>query len=76
MFYMEAYFRERGWPLVGKGFGAFYAIALVIGCLGIGNMFQSNQAFAQVLVITGGEASFLLIGAGSSASRWLASLRR
>ena len=57
MFYMETYFRERGWPTLGKGFGAFYAAALVVGCLGIGNMFQSNQAFAQVLVITGGTES-------------------
>ena len=57
MFYMEAYFRERGWPTLGKGFGGFYAAALVVGCLGIGNMFQSNQAFAQVLVITGGSES-------------------
>ena len=57
MFYMEAYFRERGWPTLGMGFGAFYAAALVVGCLGIGNMFQSNQAFAQVLVITGGTES-------------------
>ncbi|MEK9995549.1 MAG: alanine/glycine:cation symporter family protein [Halieaceae bacterium] len=57
MFYMEAYFRERGWPTLGKGFGGFYAAALVVGCLGIGNMFQSNQAFAQVLVITGGAES-------------------
>ena len=57
MFYMEAYFRERGLPTLGKGFGGFYAAALVVGCLGIGNMFQSNQAFAQVLVITGGTDS-------------------
>ena len=57
MFYMEAYFRERGLPTLGKGFGGFYAAALVVGCLGIGNMFQSNQAFAQVLVITGGAES-------------------
>jgi AGCS family alanine or glycine:cation symporter len=60
MFYLEAYFSERGWPLLGKGMGAFYALALVIGCLGIGNMFQSNQAYAQVLVITGGPASALV----------------
>ncbi|MFL2502015.1 MAG: alanine/glycine:cation symporter family protein [Luminiphilus sp.] len=57
MFYMEAYFRERGWPTLGKSFGGLYAAALVVGCLGIGNMFQSNQAFAQVLVITGGAES-------------------
>ena len=72
MFYMEAYFRERGRPLLGKGLGAFYAAALVVGCLGIGNMWQSNQAFAQVLVITGGEASPLadrgwLFGLGMAA---------
>ena len=60
MFYLASYFRERGWPSLGKGMGAFYALALVIGCLGIGNMFQSNQAYAQVLVITGGEASALV----------------
>ena len=63
MFYMEAYFKERGRPWLGKGLGMFYAAALVIGCLGIGNMWQSNQAFAQVLVITGGEDS-LLAGRG------------
>ena len=60
MFYLESYFRERGWPSLGKGMGAFYALALVIGCLGIGNMFQSNQAYAQALVITGGESSALV----------------
>ena len=60
---------------IGKGFGIFYALALVIGCLGIGNMFQSNQAFAQFVVITGGEASFSLTEAGCSGWRWRRSLR-
>ena len=59
MFYLEAFFRQRGWPALGKTLGVFYAVALVIGCLGIGNMFQSNQAYTQVLVITGGEGSVL-----------------
>ena len=59
MFYLEAFFRQRGWPALGKTLGVFYALALVIGCLGIGNMFQSNQAYTQVLVITGGENSVL-----------------
>ena len=58
MFYMEAYFRERCWHGIGKGVGSFYALALVIGCLGIGNMFQSNQAYVQFLSITGGDNSF------------------
>ncbi len=57
MFYLQAWFSERGRPGLGRLLGSFYALALVIGCLGIGNMFQSNQAFAQVLVITGGPQS-------------------
>ena len=38
--------------------GYFYALSIVIGCTGIGNMFQSNQAFEQFVVVTGGEAGF------------------
>jgi AGCS family alanine or glycine:cation symporter len=59
MFYLDAYFNERDKPRIGRILGASYAAALVIGCLGIGNMFQSNQAFAQMLTITGGESSVL-----------------
>ncbi|MDG1814438.1 MAG: alanine/glycine:cation symporter family protein [Porticoccaceae bacterium] len=59
MFYLEHFFQIRQWPRVGKLLGSFYAVALVIGCLGIGNMFQSNQAYVQMLSITGGEDSFL-----------------
>ncbi len=58
MYYLEAYLSRRGFPLLGKGLGKFYALALVVGCLGIGNMFQSNQAYVQFVTITGGEASF------------------
>ena len=59
MYYLEHFFRSRDWPKTGKLLGSFYALALVIGCLGIGNMFQSNQAYVQMLSITGDEASFL-----------------
>ncbi len=55
MYYLEQSLRERGFDRLGKSLGGFYALAIVIGCLGIGNMFQSNQAFNQVLFITGGE---------------------
>ena len=58
MFYLEHYLASRGFPVFGRCFGLFYALALVIGCFGIGNMFQSNQAYAQFVVITGGENSF------------------
>ena len=42
MYYLEHFFYVRNWPKVGKSLGSFYALSLVIGCLGIGNMFQSN----------------------------------
>lgn len=58
MYYLEKGFAMRGMPRFGKGIGMFYAGGIVIACMGIGNMFQSNQAFSQFLVITGGEDSF------------------
>jgi len=59
MYYLQAGLSKRGHPKIGKGLGIFYALSIVIGCLGIGNMFQSNQAFAQLVTLTGGEASLL-----------------
>lgn len=58
MYYLEDYLAKRGYARGGKFLGGFYALSLVIGCLGIGNMFQSNQAYVQFLTITGGESSF------------------
>lgn len=59
MFYLSRGLAERGLPRLGKTLGKFYAIGIVIGCLGIGNMFQSNQAFMQFVNVTGGaEASW------------------
>jgi AGCS family alanine or glycine:cation symporter len=58
MYYLEHYLADRGAPGWGKFLGGFYALSLVIGCLGIGNMFQSNQAYVQFVTITGGEQSF------------------
>lgn len=57
MYYIEQALRERKLSCIAKPFGMFYALAIVIGCLGIGNMFQSNQAFEQIVFITGGETS-------------------
>jgi len=58
MYYLEQSLRDRGFAWLAKPMGSFYALAIVIGCLGIGNMFQSNQAFRQFVYITGGEAGF------------------
>lgn len=54
MYYLRAGFAERGWPLAGRALGGFYAVAMALGCLGAWNMFQSNQVFEQLLVVTGG----------------------
>jgi AGCS family alanine or glycine:cation symporter len=58
MYYLERGLTARGWPRLGRSLGRFYAAGIVIGCLGIGNMFQSNQAFVQLVGITGGEDSW------------------
>ena len=58
MYYLEKGIGNLGYAKFGKFLGAFYALGIVIGCLGIGNMFQSNQAFEQFLFISGGEESF------------------
>ena len=54
MYYLEHGFAARGMKKFGKAIGTFYAVGIVIGCLGIGNMFQSNQAFQQFVSVTGG----------------------
>jgi len=58
MYYLEKGLSEHNWPRLGKGLGIFYAMSMVVGCLGIGNMFQSNQASAILISVTGGDASF------------------
>jgi len=56
MYYLDKGFAERGMAGFGKFMGTFYAIGIFIGALGIGNMFQSNQAFVQFVNVTGGAA--------------------
>ncbi|HBZ50461.1 MAG TPA: alanine glycine permease, partial [Halieaceae bacterium] len=58
MYYLEQGFLEKGWPTLGRLLGRFYAVGIVIGCLGIGNMFQANQAYLQFVTVTGGDSSF------------------
>ena len=58
MHYLEHGFKKHGFKNLGRGLGIFYAAAITIGCLGIGNMFQSNQAFEQFVFLTGYESSF------------------
>ena len=57
MHYLKRGLSELGHTKTGQGLAVFYAASMVIGCLGIGNMFQSNQAAAIVINTTGGAAS-------------------
>ncbi|NNU80927.1 alanine:cation symporter family protein [Halovulum dunhuangense] len=58
MYYITKGFKERG---VGGGklLAILFSIFCLGGAVGGGNMFQANQAHAQLVNITGGEASFL-----------------
>ena len=60
MYYLEAGLHQKNLSWLAKPMGLFYAVAIVVGCLGIGNMFQSNQAFQQFIFITGGDSSYFL----------------
>ncbi len=54
MYYLRQGFSDRGMAGFGKFIGTFYAVGIFIGALGIGNMFQSNQAYVQLNTVAGG----------------------
>ncbi len=59
MYYLSKALPERGYAALGKPLAVLFAIFCIGGSLGGGNMFQANQAHAQLVNITGGDASFL-----------------
>lgn len=65
MFYLQEGLAKLGRPKLGRVMAKFYALCMVIGCFGIGNMFQSNQT-AVILTSQLGSYDFaysnLLIG--------------
>ena len=58
MFFLHKGLAEKGWPKLGRVLGSYYAICIAIGSLGVGAMFQSNQAYQQFVAATGGEESW------------------
>jgi alanine or glycine:cation symporter, AGCS family len=58
MYYLSKGFARRGMPGLGRFLAAFFAIMMIGGALGGGNMFQVNQAYQQVVNVTGGADSF------------------
>ena len=59
MYYLTKGLKSNGLEKLGRVLGVMFAIFVVGGSFGGGNMFQVNQAFQLVESITGGEASFL-----------------
>jgi len=58
MYYLSKGFAELGAAGFGKILAVLFAVACVFGSFGAGNMFQGNQAFQQLVVISGGNESW------------------
>ncbi len=59
MYYLSAVMKRHGQARFGKFLAFFFAICCIGGAIGAGNMFQANQAFQQIVNVTGGEAGFM-----------------
>jgi len=61
MYYLTKGLAEKGagFAKFGKLLAVLFAIFCVGGSFGGGNMFQANQSFAQLVNVTGGDASWL-----------------
>ncbi|MDG5489922.1 sodium:alanine symporter family protein [Psychroserpens sp. SPM9] len=59
MYYLTKGLKSKGMAGLGKVLAVLFAIFVIGGSFGGGNMFQVNQAFQLVENITGGEQSFL-----------------
>ena len=59
MYYLTKGLKSSGLEKLGKFLAVLFAIFVVGGSFGGGNMFQVNQAFQLLENITGGESSFL-----------------
>lgn len=74
MYYLTDGLKEKGLAKLGLIFGMFFAICCVGGAFGAGNMFQSNQAFMQLVNITGGEDASYFADKGWIFGMFLAAL--
>lgn len=59
MYYLTKGLKAKGLGKLGKVLAGVFAVFVIGGSFGGGNMFQVNQAFQLVEYITGGENSFL-----------------
>lgn len=68
MYTMTKGLAERGMPRLGKIMAVFFSIFCLFAAIGAANLFQVNQATAQLVSLVGGETSFL------GQNKWLCGL--
>ena len=71
MYYLTKGLKSSGLEKLGKFLAVLFAIFVVGGSFGGGNMFQVNQAFQLLENITGGESSFFIKKGGYLELLWL-----
>lgn len=59
MYYLSKGLKEKGMAGFGKALAVFYAIMMIGGSFGGGNMFQANQAAAQFSALIGSESGMI-----------------
>jgi len=59
MYYLKKGLKEKGYTRLGKVLAVVFAVFVIGGSFGGGNMFQANQAFQMLENITGGDQSAL-----------------
>jgi AGCS family alanine or glycine:cation symporter len=59
MYYLRKGFAIKQWPMAGKILSVAFAILCVGGTLGAGNMFQANQSYKIMEMISGGSLAGL-----------------
>ena len=59
MYYLKAALTRHDQKMFGTFLAAFFAVCCIGGAIGAGNMFQANQAFQQIVNVTGGDAGFM-----------------
>lgn len=59
MYYLRDAFSNHNIPYLGAFAAGLFALCAIGGSIGGGNMFQANQAYQQLVNVTGGEAGFL-----------------
>ena len=62
MYYLNYGLRALGHANLGRVLGVVYAVGILLGALGIGNLFQSNQAYEQLASVWGSGVSPVWVG--------------